>query len=118
MILAVKANDNIIEGGEQSRKMSLTKHGEAHIIRMLTRAYSDKIGSIVREALANSVDSHRMANNPNPVIARLRSDDTGAYFFEAEDEGLGLDKEEFDQYIMGIGESTKRDRDDVIGGLN
>ena len=97
-------------------EMTVSASATGHIIRMLTRAYSDKVGSLIREALANSVDSMRMANKTEPVICRIKRDVSGNWLFEAEDEGLGLSKEDFHKYIMGVGESNKQGLSNVIGG--
>ena len=86
-------------------EMTVSASATGHIIRMLTRAYSDKVGSLIREALANSVDSMRMADKTEPVICRIKRNVSGNWLFEAEDEGLGLSKEDFHKYIMGVGES-------------
>jgi hypothetical protein len=117
MIIAQNNNKVEIKGNnlKTSGKMHLSEEGENHIIRMLTKAYSDPIGSIIRESMANAVDSHRMANNPNPVICRIQRENN-QWYFEAIDNGLGLDDVEFEKYIMGIGESTKRGLANVIGG--
>ncbi len=106
-----KIGDNISNG-----KMHLAIGAEAHLIRMLTRAYSDPIGSLIREASANGIDSMRMANKDEPTICRLQRDNSGNFLFEIEDKGLGLNEEEFYKYIMGVGESTKQNIPGVIGG--
>jgi predicted secreted protein len=116
MILDQKRNDVIIEGGEETVDMHISHNMEEHIMRMLIKAYSDPIGSLIREAASNGIDSHRMAGIQEPVICRLKKDSVGSWFFEMEDFGLGLDEHEFHKYIMGIGESNKRGLAGVIGG--
>lgn len=116
MILDQKRNDVIIEGGEETVDMHISHNMEEHIMRMLIKAYSDPIGSLIREAASNGIDSHRMAGIQEPVMCRLKKDSVGSWFFEMEDFGLGLDEHEFHKYIMGIGESNKRGLAGVIGG--
>lgn len=119
MILNQTGRNDVLSGGEgisHHHKMTISSAAEGHIIRMLTRAYSDNIGSLIREALANAVDSMRMAGKDGVVICRIKKDVGGNWMFEAEDEGLGLDEVEFHKYIMGVGESNKQGLDNVIGG--
>jgi len=118
MIIAKQRNDVTIQGDVvHSSKMHINVEGEAHLIRLLTKAYSDKIGSTIRETVANAKDSHIMANQELPVIVRIKKEDNGEYSFEVEDRGLGLDDVEFNKYIMGIGESTKQLISNVLGGF-
>ena len=118
MIIETKKNDVVIQGEvTHSSKMHVNLQGEAHLIRLLTKAYSDKIGSTIRETVANAKDSHIMANQELPVIVRIRKESNGEYCFEVEDRGLGLDDAEFNKYIMGIGESTKQSIANVLGGF-
>lgn len=118
MIIATKRNNvEIEEVIESSGKMHVNTEAHGHLIRLLTRAYSDKIGSIVRETTANAKDSHIMANVDTPVIVRIKEEDNGEYSFEVEDKGLGLDNEEFYKYIMGLGQSTKTLISNVLGGF-
>lgn len=118
MILQAKRADVEIIGDNLGEKhsMSLSKEGESHIISMLIERYSDSIGSLIRESVANAIDSSRMSNN-SPVIARLIKNDQNNWEFQAIDTGLGLSKEDFFKYIGGVGESTKRDNPNVIGGF-
>jgi hypothetical protein len=118
MIIATKRNNVETENAiESSGKMHVNTGGQAHLIRLLTKAYSDKIGSIVRESTANAKDSHIMANQEAPVIVRIIQEQNGEYSFEVEDRGLGLNDVEFAKYIMGIGESTKQLISNVLGGF-
>lgn len=119
MIIANKTNNVTIEGAplEESGKMHINIEKSAHLIRMLTKAYADPIGSIIRECAANAKDSHTMANKPDvPIIVRIVTEANGNKVFEVEDIGVGLDGEEFYKYIMGIGETTKSLISNVIGG--
>lgn len=117
MLIARKRNDVKIEGQvTHGSKMHINTEGQEHLVRLLTRAYSDKIGSTIRESVANAKDSHIMANQTLPVIVRIKKEENGEFSLEIEDRGLGLDDKEFHKYIMGIGESTKQLISNVLGG--
>jgi len=118
MIIEKKNNDVIVdESLDIQGKMRLADGAGNDVVRMLTRAYSDPIGSIIRESISNSSDSHIMANNPEPVICRLFKDETEQWYFEAIDMGLGLDDEDFHKYIMGVGASSKIGIPGVLGNF-
>lgn len=118
MIISQAIKDVTIKGDlEYSGKMHINIERSSHLIRLLTKAYADKIGSLIRESVANAKDSHTMADIQDPVLVRITTDKTGQNVFEVEDNGLGLDEQEFHKYIMGIGESTKQQLANVIGGL-
>lgn len=117
MIVNTKRNDVVIHGDVQGlQNMHLNADGQSHLIRLLTRAYSDQIGSLIRESVANAKDSHIMAKVEEPVIVSIVREDNGEYSFQVQDVGLGLDDIEFNKYIMGIGESTKQSISNVLGG--
>jgi len=117
MIITKQRNDVTIQGDvTHSSKMHINTEGQGHLIRLLTKTYSDVIGSIIREQTANAKDSMTMAGNNNPVIVKIVKESNGEYSFQVYDEGLGLDDIEFNKYIMGIGESTKQLISNVLGG--
>lgn len=52
MIVNTKRNDVVIHGDVQGlQNMHLNADGQSHLIRLLTRAYSDQIGSLIRESV-------------------------------------------------------------------
>lgn len=122
MILNNVKNDVIIEEGEGIGsplvKMNISDDIQSHIIKIVTEyAYNDPLGSIIREGVSNCVDSHTEANQNSPVMVRLLEDNIGNLNLELEDVGLGLDEESFNKYIMGIGQSTKNNNPNLLGGL-
>jgi hypothetical protein len=117
MILSTINNDTLIRGDlGQSTEMSISREVEGHIIKMLTeKGYDDPLGSGLRECVSNAVDSVSEAGKTTPVVVSLKKE--GAqWHLQVEDKGLGLDEEGFKKYIMGIGESTKRDKPHLLGG--
>lgn len=102
----------------ESQKMHVSREAENHLIRMATEwSYKQPLESGLREAVSNAVDSHLESGNTDPVIVKLAKNKIGQWVLEIIDEGLGLDDTGFHKYIMGIGESTKRGRADLLGGL-
>jgi ribosomal protein S8 len=123
MILNGATTSNVIivsDDNEPKKQMNISQSSEvqAHIIKVLTDySYKKKIESAIRETVSNSIDSHIEAGKRDePVLVRLKyNSDKKQWWFESEDKGLGLDEEGFDKYIMGIGESTKRNNPDTLG---
>ncbi len=101
----------------ESQKMHVSREAENHLIRMATEwSYKQPLESGLREAVSNAVDSHLESGNTDPVIVKLAKNKVNQWVLEIIDEGLGLDDTGFHKYIMGIGESTKRGRADLLGG--
>lgn len=118
MIVIDRNNEIKKIGIEDSFNMSInkSKEVEAHIIKILTEDYSDPIGSFIRETISNHYDSHVENLTPDkPIYIKIDRMETGKILFESSDEGLGLSLEEFDKYYMGIGESSKRGKENLIG---
>lgn len=118
MIVIDRNNEIKKIGIEDSFNMSInkSKEVEAHIIKILTEDYSDPIGSFIRETISNHYDSHVENLTPDkPIYIKIDKMETGKILFESSDEGLGLSLEEFDKYYMGIGESSKRGKENLIG---
>lgn len=122
--MILKENNNVEITGElnSSQKMNISASVEAHIIKIVTEnAYSDSIGSTIREQLSNSLDSLTESGKPGHAqlnfFRKDKNDYYSDYILQFEDKGLGLDKENFQKYIMGIGESSKRDKDYLLGAF-
>lgn len=120
----MKLNDSIkrdylstASGDEKTTKMSISADVESHIVRVLTEhTYSDPLGSAIRECVSNAVDSVTEAGTNLPVIVRIQKNKSNLWELSVEDKGLGLDDASFKKYIMGIGESTKRNSNVLLGG--
>lgn len=116
MIIDSVIRDVKREGVATSSKMNISAEVESHIIDVVTKySYSDPIGSVVRELTSNAIDSHMESGQKDPVIVTLKREE-GRWIFSVQDFGLGLNAQEFDRYIMGIGESTKRNNPNLLGG--
>lgn len=118
MILQQTNSEVVIVGEEmESHKMHISREAENHLIRMATEwSYKSPLESGIRECVSNAIDSHLEAENDLPVIVSLKKEDN-RWVLEIKDEGLGLDDVSFKRYIMGIGESTKRNSPKLLGGL-
>lgn len=117
MKLENNKRDFIREGDEQTTKMSISADVESHIIKVLTEhSYDDPLGSSIRECVSNAVDSVMEAGTNEPVIVSIVKNKAGNNELVIEDKGLGLDDASFKKYIMGLGESTKRNNDKLLGG--
>lgn len=124
MIQTEQKNAIILEDGEEvqeSIKMSLDLESATEIMQILSKnLYSDSVGSTVREASANSLDSMRRAGvTDRPIIVSLKPNG-GNYEFSVEDFGTGLSHEEVFNIISKYGASTKRQIVNELGyfGLN
>lgn len=116
MILSNPQRDSITEGIGTTTKMNISADIEAHLIKVVTEwSYEDILGSVIREQISNGIDSHMEANVTDPVIIRLLNEN-GNYSLHFIDVGLGLDKEGFEVFILGIGQSSKRNNPNLLGG--
>ncbi len=103
--------------GKETKKMNIGVGVEAHIIKVLTEnSYKQPLESSIRETVSNALDSHLEAGVKKPIIVKVYQDNTRNNILEVKDEGLGLDHEGFEKYIMGLGESTKRNNENLLGG--
>jgi anti-sigma regulatory factor (Ser/Thr protein kinase) len=117
MQLENSKRDFLADGTEDTVRMTISKDVESHIIRVLTEdSYDDPLGSSIREAISNAVDSVKEAGTGEPVIVSIKHNVQRQLELTIEDKGLGLDDVSFNKYIMGIGESSKRDNADLLGG--
>ena len=117
MILQKQKEANILFEGEtqQSIGMTLDLDSAQILMQMLSKnLYSDSIGSLIREASSNSLDSHRRAGVEKPIIVSLENIN-GNYEFSVEDFGLGLDADDVENIISKYGKSTKRMSNNELG---
>lgn len=87
----------------------------ALIADILSNMYSDPIMAVIREYVANALDSHFMAGKADVPI-RIIIPNINHLFFEVHDFGLGLDDVEAKR-LWKYGDSNKNHTDDVIGGF-
>jgi hypothetical protein len=118
MILEKVKRDIIQTGDEDTIKMTINQEVMSHAVKILTEySYEKPLESLIREQISNSLDSIQEASTKNPAILRLFKNDSNQWELNFIDDGLGLDREEFEKYIMGIGNSTKRNNPLLKGGF-
>lgn len=76
------------------------------VMKLLTRAYTRPHEAVVRELVANALDSHRDAGVTDPVQVTLPTMDAPS--LTVTDCGLGLSSAEFSSVFGNVGASTKR----------
>lgn len=76
------------------------------VMKLLTRAYTRPHEAVVRELVANALDSHRDAGVTDPVEVILPTIDNPS--LTVTDCGLGLSPDEFRSTFGNVGASTKR----------
>lgn len=76
------------------------------VMKLLTRAYTRPHEAVVRELVANALDSHRDAGVTDPVEVILPTIDNPS--LTVTDCGLGLSSDEFRSIFGNVGASTKR----------
>lgn len=74
MILENKTETVVLEEGEiqESTKMEIDKDSHVFLMRMLSKFYSDGIGSLIRETCSNALDSHRERDVNEPIIVSFK----------------------------------------------
>jgi len=117
MKLENNKRDFITDSNEETIKMSISSDVQGHIIKLVTEhTYTDPLGSALRECVSNAVDSVTEAGTKEPVLVKIEKNKASQNELSIQDFGLGLDDVNFKKYIMGIGESTKRNSDVLLGG--
>lgn len=119
MIINNKSTQEILSDGDvgTSTKMGLDPESHQFLMQMISKFYSDNIGSPIREYVSNCFDSHVAAGKATaPIIVKLFRQN-GQWWFSAKDEGLGIDQQLIDEVISQYGKSTKRDDNKAIGAF-
>jgi len=113
MKLEIEPQDVAVHGDFQTSEF---KTGNAGFIvdLLASKVYSHKERAVIREMACNAHDSHIMAGTedvPFDVHLPTRLEP----YFSLRDYGTGLSDEEVRDHYAGIGISTKRDNQNVIG---
>ena len=88
----------------------------AHFLKqMLSKFYSDGIGSLIRETASNALDSHREAGINEPIIVSFKQNKDSNYEFSVEDVGIGIDTNTVINILRKYGKSTKRNSITQLG---
>lgn len=119
MILEKQSETLILEEGEvqESTNMEIDVESHAFLMRMLSKFYSDGIGSLIRESASNALDSHREVGTEDPIIVGLSADSNGNHEFSVEDFGMGMDDKDVANVISKYGKSTKRKSVNQLGAF-
>jgi hypothetical protein len=102
-------------GEETIIKSSIKTEQLGHVFRILAGQYADPYGSIVRELTSNAYDANIESGSEKPVIVGFSSDLNNNQYFFVKDYGIGMDIKFMETTYMNWGESTKRNRNDVLG---
>jgi hypothetical protein len=119
MILEKKTETLVLEDGEVQESTTMEIDADSHIflMRMLSKFYSDGIGSLIRETASNALDSHRQCDVNDPIIVSFKKDKNNNYEFSVQDFGCGLDANDVENIIKKYGKSTKRNSDKQLGAF-
>ena len=82
---------------------------------MRSKIYSNKPAAVVREYTTNALDEHKLHNISRPV--ELHAPTSNKPEFTVRDFGKGLTDQEVREIYVNYGCSTKRDTNDLTGGL-
>lgn len=89
--------------------------GARRIMEMLINLYSDQRLAIVREYVSNAVDATRVAGSTEPVQVTIPTALDPNLIIT--DHGVGMSTAEVEATFLAFAASTKRDTNDLIGGL-
>lgn len=118
MILEKQTEGLILEEGTgKSTAMEIDADSHIFLMRMLSKFYSDGVGSLIRETASNALDSHRQSGVTEPIIVSLQRNSGGTYEFSVEDFGLGIDDVVVENVIKKYGKSTKRNDAKALGAF-
>lgn len=99
---------------QESQLMSIDMANAAFIMESLTNLYSDPFLSVVREYVANAIDSHIESGNSNPI--EITPPGSWEANLIIKDQGIGMSQEDVFRYGT-YGSSDKRDNLKVVGNF-
>lgn len=99
---------------QESQLMTIDMTNAAFIMESLTNLYSDPHLSVIREYVANGIDSHIEAGNDAPVEVTLPND--WSPLLVVKDHGVGMSRDDVFRYGT-YGSSDKRDNLEVVGNF-
>lgn len=103
-------------GGDVSRSMGIDSASLAHVMRVLSKLYSNPILAVIREYSTNAMDSHIAAGKPTTPIKVSLPNPTHPVL-TITDYGTGLTEDEIYGVYGMYGASTKRESNDFNGQL-
>lgn len=98
-----------------SRRMSIAVEDMPWVQKILTDLYSNPPLAVCREYVCNSLDSHLVAGNPDPIDVELPSDLRPV--FVVTDNGVGMSMDDVLENYSKFGWSDKRQSNEVAGML-
>ena len=114
----VRDNRSVIQSDYNMESVSFGIRTEDSpiIMEMLrSKIYSNKPAAVVREYTTNALDEHKFHNIDEPVIITMPTHTNPE--FKVRDFGQGLSKDQIQEVYVNYGCSTKRNSDDLTGGL-
>lgn len=89
--------------------------GARRMMEMLVNLYADPRLAVVREYVSNAVDATRVAGSTEPVL--ITTPTLLEPNFTVSDRGVGMSTEEVEATFLAFAASTKRDTNELVGGL-
>ncbi len=118
MKLNQEVNDIVIFGEDNSKKAKISENKLAKLQYLLTKGlYKDPISAVIVEWTNNGIDGVvQSGKDPikHPVIVKINTINNKT-FFTVKDNGVGLDKDDFENVCMNYLESTKENDNNTIG---
>lgn len=117
-MIPTKTERDILRSGTfQEQKMGIAKGSEAWIFNILRNStYTDKIGSPLREYIANALDEHQKLGKTH-VPVEVTFPTAFSNEVRIRDKGAGLSDEDVVKYFANYGASDKRESNDLIGAF-
>ena len=117
-MIPTKVERDILRTGEfQEQKMGIAKGSEAWIFNILRNStYTDKIGSPLREYIANALDEHQKLGKSH-VPVEVTFPTVFSNEVRIRDFGAGLTDEQVVKFFANYGASDKRESNDLIGAF-
>src|SRR5687768_6337456 len=117
-MIPTKVDKDIIRSGDfKEHKMGIAKGQEAWIFNILrNKTYTDKIGSPMREYIANALDEHQKHGKAH-IPVEVTFPTVFAPELRIRDFGLGLDDAGVVVYFAKYGASDKRGSNELIGAF-
>lgn len=96
-------------------QMTVNLDSMSHIMSVLSNLYSNRVLAVFRETVTNAIDSHVAVNTDKKVRVHLPTELSP--YFEVQDWGLGLSKDEVYMLFGSYGASSKRHSNAFNGTL-
>lgn len=96
-------------------QMTVNLDSMSHIMSVLSNLYSNRVLAVFRETVTNAIDSHVAVNTDKKVRVHLPTELSP--YFEVQDWGLGLSKDEVYMLFGSYGASSKRHSNSFNGTL-